>query len=244
MKTQNIIIEEPVDEEEFPLRKWRVEICLLDISGNEIPAEVLFSVTYNLHKSFQNPVRKLVEPPFALEEEGWGEFDMKIVCRFIKNGGLFTINHDLNFQDDAYAVDYTVHAPLHLPNFRNELAKYYPIAQYVTSDSEISEGKRGKDGRIRNPKSLSVSFRRWCFNIDEDVITKYTQLILNDPAIKNEINRHEVHEKVYLYFGQFPRELLEKMEEFMKNPPTESNDDIKTNSDDEFDIFEDEIDVP
>lgn len=232
VKTQNVIVEESADEDELPLRKWKVEICLLDANDTEVPADLLSSVTYHLHQSFPNPIRKLTEPPFALEEEGWGEFDMKIVCKFISKGGTFTIYHDLNFQDDAFAVDYTVHVPLHLPNFTNELARYYPISKFINKE---------RDNKERKIKLKTTSFGNWALTINEDTITKFTQLILNDPAIKSEINRHELHEKVYLYFGQFPDELLDQMNDFIRNPPNDVTDESKTNSDEEIDIFEDNI---
>lgn len=37
------------------------------------------SVTFLLHDSFETPLRKLTEEPFAVIETGWGEFNIQII---------------------------------------------------------------------------------------------------------------------------------------------------------------------
>jgi transcription initiation factor IIF auxiliary subunit len=44
-------------------------------------------VVFNLHASFNNPQRIIHQAPFELTEEGWGEFEMSIVVRFLDGGG-------------------------------------------------------------------------------------------------------------------------------------------------------------
>ena len=56
-----------------------------------------------LRKGFRRPELTRVNtafkrPPFRIEEQGWGEFDMHIVLTAIDKGGEHTLNHDLNFQ--------------------------------------------------------------------------------------------------------------------------------------------------
>lgn len=36
-------------------------------------------VTFQLHPSFKDPVRRVEQPPYELTETGWGEFDISIV---------------------------------------------------------------------------------------------------------------------------------------------------------------------
>ena len=103
VKTQHIILPNAPAVLDLPLRRWRMEICLLDQNDNEIEANILSSCTYYLHPTFKDPIRQIAAPPFALEEEGWGQFDLKIICQFIENAGKFTIKHALLFGDDAYA---------------------------------------------------------------------------------------------------------------------------------------------
>jgi transcription initiation factor IIF auxiliary subunit len=44
-------------------------------------------------------------PPFRIQEEGWGEFDMQIGLYADKE---HTINHDLNFQQTRYESKHTI----------------------------------------------------------------------------------------------------------------------------------------
>lgn len=225
VKTQQIIIQEAEDENDLPLRKWMVEIVMLDKDGNEVPADILENCVYYLHKSFENPVQKFTKPPFTISEQGWGEFDMKIVCKLIGKSGKFTIIHYIEFQDNAYAVDYTVQLPLNISKLRSALEKHFTLPNGID---------KSQDKKPFNWNGIVTGF-------DEDMITEFTQIILNDPAVKAEIDRHDKAENVYLYLGQFPDELLEKLKDYAKKikqgtpVPATANE----SSDEEIDIFED-----
>jgi len=54
------------------------------------------------------------KPPFKLEENGWGEFDMSIVLTYAEKSGTKTIAHDLHFQAAKYEV---THVLVHCPPF-------------------------------------------------------------------------------------------------------------------------------
>lgn len=41
----------------FPTRKWSIEVCLVGPEGEEIPATVFDKVTYKLHPTFEVPIR-------------------------------------------------------------------------------------------------------------------------------------------------------------------------------------------
>jgi len=48
------------------------------------------------------------KPPFKLEEQGWGEFDMAITLHFAEKGGTKELAHDLHFQQPKYEISHTV----------------------------------------------------------------------------------------------------------------------------------------
>ncbi|KAF4375328.1 hypothetical protein CsatB_015464 [Cannabis sativa] len=51
-------------------------------ASNEDLGEVVKSVVFQLHSSFNNPRRILETPPFELSESGWGEFEIVITLYF------------------------------------------------------------------------------------------------------------------------------------------------------------------
>lgn len=201
VKTQQIVVEESEDENELPLRKWMITICMLNKDGEEVSADIIAHCIYYLHKTFENPVQKYTEPPFTIIEEGWGEFSIKIICKLIAKSGKFTIYHDLLFQENAYAVDYSVQVPLNIGKLRAVLQKNFTLPENPMEGLTKSNRPRLSWGKVLP-------------TFDEDMITEFTQIILNDPSVKAEIDRHDRTEKVYLYFGQFPNELLEKLVEY------------------------------
>jgi transcription initiation factor TFIID/TFIIF subunit len=48
------------------------------------------------------------KPPFKLEEQGWGEFDMSVTLHFAEKGGTKELAHDLNFQQPKYEISHVV----------------------------------------------------------------------------------------------------------------------------------------
>lgn len=48
------------------------------------------------------------KPPFRIDEQGWGEFDMTIVLTAAHKGGEHTLSHDLNFQSERYEAKHQV----------------------------------------------------------------------------------------------------------------------------------------
>ena len=47
-------------------------------------------------------------PPFRIDEEGWGEFDMDIFLTVIDKGGDHQVAHDLNFQAERYEAKHVL----------------------------------------------------------------------------------------------------------------------------------------
>ena len=117
----------------MPLRKWNIELHLLGPHGEEIPADCFDKVIYKLHETFgqratqstymRTPTlvpfskpRKLTwvlrkafkSPPFRIQEEGWGEFDMVLVLTPKDKGADITVAHDLNFQSEHYETKHSI----------------------------------------------------------------------------------------------------------------------------------------
>lgn len=111
---QHILTDEP-PVENFPMRKWSVQISMLDAQGNEVPAKILDKVTYTLHPTFPNPIRVIKQQPFRIEEKGWGEFDIPIAIHILGiqgKTGERKFQHDLNFLQEKYHNDHVISIPV------------------------------------------------------------------------------------------------------------------------------------
>jgi transcription initiation factor IIF auxiliary subunit len=64
------------------------------------------------------------KPPFKVEEEGWGEFDLGVTLHYVEKEGTKELTHDLNFQDAKYESPHK----LVLPNgVRNNVGLQKPV---------------------------------------------------------------------------------------------------------------------
>lgn len=70
-----------------------------------VPAHFLAKVTYHLHPTFVKHTQVFTEPPFQIQETGWGEFDLKIELQVVEEKGKKMIEHDLNFKAEEYVID-------------------------------------------------------------------------------------------------------------------------------------------
>ncbi|KGO74304.1 Uncharacterized protein PITC_019740 [Penicillium italicum] len=106
--------DKPSEVEGFPQRSWHIEVWLVNEKGALVPANIFDKVTYHLHPSFGERATQeshgrprlgrtvlpfFKQPPFRIQEEGWGEFDMSIELTADKS---YTIQHDLNFAQTRY----------------------------------------------------------------------------------------------------------------------------------------------
>ncbi|QHS76308.1 Sas5p [Saccharomyces paradoxus] len=206
VKTQQVIIpEQNIQENELPLRRWQMELLMLDAEGNEVEPTILSKCIYHLHPSFKQPRKRLNSLPFLIKETGWGEFNLKIECFFMDNAGKFSIEHDLTFEDDAYAVDYTVNVPYEFSHLNGELSKYFDVPWRVVSPEEEMSLRMADLPWV---KSLAL--------IDEDMMTDVVQMILNDPAVQKAIENHPRRERFFMFITQLPDELLTRIQAFLK----------------------------
>ncbi|KAI5252415.1 transcription factor TFIIF complex subunit [Aureobasidium subglaciale] len=101
---QHVLPDVPSEVEGFPMREWSIEIYVVGPNDEQLPATCFEKVTYRLHESFgKRANQSLKQPPFRIQEQGWGEFDMSIVLQpFSQPKGEQTVFHDLNFQQERY----------------------------------------------------------------------------------------------------------------------------------------------
>lgn len=50
-------------------------------------------------------------PPFRIQEEGWGEFDMVLILTPKDKTADITVAHDLNFQSEHYETKHPIVSP-------------------------------------------------------------------------------------------------------------------------------------
>lgn len=201
------IEEEAETEILLPLRKWQVEISLLNGKKKEINASIFSSCTYHLHPTFEIPIRTIETPPFLLEEQGWGEFQFEIVCNLIDNAGNFKIIHDLSFEDDAYIVEYSAYIPYDNPKIRDFLIENSIIEDDIDHDHEKLTLKKP------NPSELAWTNKIPLLN--EEIVQNITNLILENSAVQKQVNRYPRKETFVMTLSQLPDDLLSTIQEYV-----------------------------
>ncbi|KAF9996738.1 hypothetical protein BGZ80_003352 [Entomortierella chlamydospora] len=131
----------------FLMRKWKISLMGINANGEEDPLPYVDRVEYMLHETFAQPLRKVTEYPFALQEKGWGEFDMKIQIYYVDNAAAPTVlDHDLNFQATRYEVPHTLtFKPDLKPSFMKLLNQ--PTETITDRGSRPSNNGNGMDAK-------------------------------------------------------------------------------------------------
>ncbi|AMD22720.1 HHL050Wp [Eremothecium sinecaudum] len=206
VKTQQVIVPEIPLVDGLPTRRWSMEIYMLDEHSNEVDADIFESCTYILHPSFSRPKRKISWPPFTLDEQGWGEFELKIICQFIHNGGKVMIPHTLLFSEDAYAVDFSIQVPCHIAEFRELLKKSGTVPE-LSSHEEESSAVRQKIPVL--VKKIAAA--------NEATVNDIVRTVLSYPGVKDALlkRRHRSQEFV-MHLGQLPDDVLEAIDVILK----------------------------
>lgn len=239
--TQEILKDEP-KVQAFHTRKWSIEIVLVGPNGQDLPATVFDKVTYKLHPTFQDPVRTFKEPPFRIEEKGWGEFDLTIVLHFQDRAGEQTILHDLHFRSNRYEVLHTVNFPTNKPGLLKLLQESGPVppiksaghsktTSSVDSPSSTPTGdhkRKIEGGAGLNPKTKkkSKTFEKGSVDLEkladslqklgEDDLLGVVQMVTDNKTsemyIKNDVEEGEFHMDLYT----LPDSLLKSLWEYVK----------------------------
>lgn len=91
------------------------------------------------------------KPPFRLDEEGWGEFEMQIVLTAAGKGGDHTLDHDLNFQSERYEAKHWITFKNPKPELIQLLKESGPVPgeeNGARSRSSLPNSKKKKDKAV------------------------------------------------------------------------------------------------
>ncbi|KMU78841.1 transcription factor TFIIF complex subunit Tfg3 [Coccidioides immitis RMSCC 3703] len=191
----------------LPVRRWSVEVYLLNEHGEQVPATLFSEVTYTLHPSFEDRAVQILfccqlskTPPFRIEEEGWGEFDMSI--RLLAPDKEHVIAHDLNFQQNRYESKHVLTFKNPKPAVLAALREFGP----VPGDENGLKSKRGQDDSSKKKKRVdkNIDMERLADGLQklgEDDLLQVVQMVHDhkspDSYTKNDIEQGEFHVDLY-----------------------------------------------
>ncbi|KAJ2492110.1 transcription factor TFIIF complex subunit Tfg3 [Coemansia sp. RSA 2050] len=119
------------DGVEYSLRTWSCTVQEGRAKGtNALQLPYVKKVEFILHETFENPHRVVSHPPFKVEEEGWGEFDLVIMVHFVNCPEPYKIVHDLNFHSgESYRKSYDFVIPNPSPGFLALFNKHTTVSR-------------------------------------------------------------------------------------------------------------------
>ncbi|KAK4988936.1 Ran GTPase binding protein Sbp1 [Elasticomyces elasticus] len=182
------------------MREWNINIYVLGPEGDELPANCFEKVTYYLHPSFPNPTQVFKQPPFRIQEEGWGEFEMNIHLTPIGGGknSEQKIAHDLNFQSEKYDAIHNITFRNPKPDLVAALRDSGPTGGGDANGVVRTERKRGKkDTKNVDMEKLAEGLQR----LGEDDLLHVVQLVHDNKGpetyTKNDVENGEFHVDLY-----------------------------------------------
>lgn len=214
------------------MRKWSIELVLLDEQGNEIPATIFDKVVYHLHPTFSNPNRTFMDPPFRIEEQGWGGFELLISGHLLEKGGERKITHDLHFLKESYQIDHAIQVPLNKSLLRNELEKSGSIED--TNNLSSSSGDKRKavtastNGESKTKKARTASSQAIKGSIDleklafgltklnEDDLVGVVQMVTDNRTPEMNITNNVEEGEFVIDLYSLPEGLLKSLWEYVK----------------------------
>ena len=78
--------------------KWTVFVEELAAPGRQHLVE---KVTFTLHPTFRPAVVEVTEPPFELQRQGWGTFDVGVDIQLCGGKTVFHVDHPLSFEGEG-----------------------------------------------------------------------------------------------------------------------------------------------
>ncbi|KAL2053115.1 hypothetical protein ABVK25_006752 [Lepraria finkii] len=196
--TEQRVTGNPADE--MPLRSWNIEIHLLSTTGEDVPADCFEKAVYKLHETFEDrAVQTFKRPPFRIQEQGWGEFDMQIHLTAVDKGGEHVIPHDLNFQSEHYETKHTVTFKNPKPGLLEKLR----ASGTVTGDAN---GVKARDESAKKKKrpDKGIDMEKLADNLQkmgEDDLLHVVQMIHDnksaDSWTKNDVEQGEFQVDLY-----------------------------------------------
>ncbi|KAG0157540.1 hypothetical protein PDIDSM_4725 [Penicillium digitatum] len=205
--TEQNIIDKPSEVEGFPQRSWHIEVWLVNEKGALVPANIFDKVTYHLHPSFgERATQVFKQPPFRIQEEGWGEFDMSIELTADKS---YTIQHDLNFAQTRYESKHVLTFKNPKPALMAALRESGP----VPGDENGIKHKRPAGGEESAKKKKRTDKNASCFcdsglrlgyaglTRSQDDLLQVVQMVHDhkaaDSYTKNDVELGEFHVDLY-----------------------------------------------
>lgn len=212
-RTLKIITEQKVTGDanlEMPLRKWSIELHLLGPHGEEITADCFEKVVYKLHETFgQRATQTFKTPPFRIQEEGWGEFDMLLVLTPKDKGADISVGHDLNFQSEHYETKH----PIVFKNPKPALLTILKESGPVPGDTN---GVKGRDESAKKKKrpDKGIDMEKLAENMQkmtEDDLLLVVQMIHDNKTAetwtKNDVDQGEFQVDLYTLPDSLIRQL-------------------------------------
>ncbi|MCJ1355942.1 MAG: hypothetical protein MMC33_005935 [Icmadophila ericetorum] len=204
----------PSGVEGFPLRRWNIQIFLLNEHGEEVPAACFSKAVYKLHPSFEKrAIQTFTNAPFRISEEGWGEFDMEIILTATDKGGEFPMAHDLNFQQNRYEAKHNI-------TFKNPKPGLLTVLKESGSVPGDENGVKKRDEAAKKKSKKSdkgIDMDRLADNLQklsEDDLLQVVQMVHEHKSpesyTKNDVEAGEFHVDLYT----LPDSLIRMLWEF------------------------------
>ncbi|KAJ5587369.1 uncharacterized protein N7459_003134 [Penicillium hispanicum] len=200
--TEQHIIDKPSEVEGFPQRSWSIEVWLVNDKGEQIPANLFDKVTYHLHPSFgSRATQSFKNPPFRIQEEGWGEFDMQIEFTADK---AHIIQHDLNFLQERYESKHVITFKNPKPAFLAQLRESGPVPgdENGMKSKRSAVGEESAKKKKRTEKNVDMDkLADGLQKLNEDDLLQVVQMVHDNKApdsyTKNDIEMGEFHVDLY-----------------------------------------------
>ncbi|KAK2808271.1 hypothetical protein FQN50_004830 [Emmonsiellopsis sp. PD_5] len=201
---------------ELPLRKWSIEVYMLNEHGEEIAASLFDRVTYTLHPSFEaRAIQTFKSPPFRIDEEGWGEFDMQITFSVLDKD--YVVNHDLHFQQNRYESKHVLTFKNPKPALLNLLRESGPVPGDENGVKSKRGGAQDEGSKKKKRVDKNVDMDKLADGLQklgEDDLLRVVQMVhdnkSSDSYTKNDIEQGEFHVDLYT----LPDTLLKMLWEF------------------------------
>ncbi|KAL1998746.1 hypothetical protein VTN02DRAFT_5639 [Thermoascus thermophilus] len=201
--TEQHIVDKDSGVEGFPLRSWSIEIYLVNEHGEQVPANIFDKVTYTLHPSFgDRAVQTFKNPPFRIQEEGWGEFDMQISLFAPDKEHIIT--HDLNFQQPRYESKHVITFRNPKPALLAALRESGPIPGDENGVKSKRSGvvEEGSKKKKRVDKNVDMDkLAEGLQKLGEDDLLQVVQMVHDnksaDSYTKNDVEQGEFHVDLY-----------------------------------------------
>lgn len=173
-----------------------------------------------------NPNRTVQEPPFRIEEQGWGGFPLDISVFFLDKAGEKKLPHDLNFLKEEYQVDHVIQVPINKPALLTELSKSGSVEDTSaatkrkgsTSNGIIeSKNKKAKSGSASTVKG-NVDLEKLALGLtklSEDDLVGVVQMVIDNRTSEMNVTNNVDDGEFIMDLYSLPDGLLKSLWEYV-----------------------------